>query len=834
MDLCCCTPPCKPRYRRLVDDIYIRSNTDGLHKSNMQKLTFYVLSQPEKLDRIGEYILLRLSRDLYRQRYEQVKVSVEAMDQLLQSCHVLSSLNQFIESFLKMLQKLLETNNLQMEKLATDSFVNFANIEENTPAYHREYDFFISKFASMCFSNDPANAKAIRYAGLKGLRGVVWKSASDPLQVSIWEKQHMCKIIPSILLNLEDDEEKEENNEEDHSFLTQRFQSGLTDSLKALSDQFLRELMGKAPFGLISVIEPVLSHCDSHNKWEPPALFASHVFGAIMFSIKDPSFVIQALINHLETKSNSNASTRIGIATVLSSIVSRANACVGPSLLGIFNSLLKHLRQSVEFRDSEECPSIESEEEYQNTLINAMGDYANALPDYQKIDIMMLTVESIPRISGGSYVLKPGEAYLQRVLVKTLLKVATKYKTAYFSAVFTDPFLKTLLQLALVSDSSVRLNTQSIFHTLLDRHDNLGLLSHLPYLIDIDNHPLMQRCSRADQMFMRSHITSFTAMLYKTIFLAPEDATLQDHIDAALCTMALLCVEVRCDDVLIELLRLAFALQRAAMESVSVFANVKRVLVHNLVAKYLNFSSHLIAIPSVCQYVQRVLKQRTQLGASTLNLLSPALEAGKAGNGDNVIHNESLEKQCLRKLVDDPSLTFSRNDFAEMLKLRKDVQRLLVSFIPKGRGLNVESNDNSVDNSQNLHLNVRQAETEEVSFSLDSSFDGSPPESRSLSRRNTIFSNHDNELTGDILRKTLNASIDLTERERLEKEKSSRIIEKFRNEDFDDLVNEIHRANERADLSKAIKRLLKKGDERIVTEQPTSIFEVTMPYTLVE
>lgn len=51
--------------------------------------------------------------------------------------------------------------------------------------------------------------------------------------------------------------------------------------------------MGKAPFGLISVIEPVLSHCDSHNKWEPPALFASHVFGAIMFSIKDPSFVIQ-------------------------------------------------------------------------------------------------------------------------------------------------------------------------------------------------------------------------------------------------------------------------------------------------------------------------------------------------------------------------------------------------------------------------------------------------------------------------------------------------------------------------------------------------------------
>ena len=42
---------------------------------------------------------------------------------------------------------------------------------------------------------------------------------------------------------------------------------------------------------------------------------------------------------------------------------------------------------------------------------------------YVQVDIMMLTVESIPKISGPSRPLKPGEAFLQRVLVKTLLKV---------------------------------------------------------------------------------------------------------------------------------------------------------------------------------------------------------------------------------------------------------------------------------------------------------------------------------------------------------------------------------------------------------------------------
>ncbi|KIH61551.1 hypothetical protein ANCDUO_08177 [Ancylostoma duodenale] len=47
--------------------------------------------------------------------------------------------------------------------------------------------------------------------------------------------------------------------------------------------------------------------------------------------------------------------------------------------------------------------------------------------------------------------------------------VATKYRTAYLATVFTDSFLHTLIQLALVNDPQVRLGTQQIFHTLLDR-----------------------------------------------------------------------------------------------------------------------------------------------------------------------------------------------------------------------------------------------------------------------------------------------------------------------------------------------------------------------------
>lgn len=86
----------------------------------MEKLTFYSLSSPEKLDRIGEYLFQRASRDIYRRRNGFVVIAMEAMDQLLLACHA-QTLNLFVESFLKMIQKLLESTDPQLQILATQS-----------------------------------------------------------------------------------------------------------------------------------------------------------------------------------------------------------------------------------------------------------------------------------------------------------------------------------------------------------------------------------------------------------------------------------------------------------------------------------------------------------------------------------------------------------------------------------------------------------------------------------------------------------------------------------------------------------------------------------------
>lgn len=147
---CCgCCSALRPRYKRLVDNIFPVNPEDGLVKSNMEKLTFYSLSSPDKLDRIGEYLYQKATKDINRKRYKWVEgtpnlsinrltnqlsiflrlaeIAMEAMDLLLQACHAQTTLNLFVESFLRMVQKLLEDSNPNLKIMATNSvWIEFA------------------------------------------------------------------------------------------------------------------------------------------------------------------------------------------------------------------------------------------------------------------------------------------------------------------------------------------------------------------------------------------------------------------------------------------------------------------------------------------------------------------------------------------------------------------------------------------------------------------------------------------------------------------------------------------------------------------------------------
>ncbi|XP_030563547.1 protein EFR3 homolog cmp44E [Drosophila novamexicana] len=636
MSGCCgCCSALRPRYKRLVDNIFPVNPEDGLVKSNMEKLTFYSLSSPDKLDRIGEYLYQKATKDINRKRYKLAEIAMEAMDLLLQACHAQTTLNLFVESFLRMVQKLLEDSNPNLKIMATNSFVKFANINEDTPSYHRRYDFFISKFSSMCHSDSQDLRDSLRLAGIKGLQGVIRKTVSDDLVENIWEAQHMEKIVPSLLFNMQSGD------------LTP-IEDAVNVTPPVLAEEVLRELVGRASFGHIrSVLKPLLTHLDRHELWVPNN-FAIHTFRIVMISIQ-PQYsytVVETLMQHLDCNFKSSPKTRTSLAVVLSKIIAiAAGESVGPSALDIINNLLTHLRTSV----STTTEITPEESQYQEALINALGEFANHHPDYQKIEIMLFIMNTVPDLSKKS----KSDQMLQNILLKSLLKVGNQYSTVSFEKAFPASFLQPLLRMARAPHDPTRMIVMQIFQALLDRHQNEKVLS----TVSVKPYPALSQepPSRSDIIFTHKYGANIMQALIDSMALSDR----VDALTASYNTAALLIVEMSCSETVQEFLLFILGIQQVA-STVETLGAVHRCNLHAISIGLLVLISRVSGINNLLEYAQKIVEARREEAAyylpplmepkkvstKNLNLSLPHLAIDKLALGE-CMQNAGMDAQRL-------------------------------------------------------------------------------------------------------------------------------------------------------------------------------------------
>ena len=630
--ICSCFGKLRPRYKRLVDNIFPTDPNDGLVKSNMDKLIFYALSSPEKLDRIGAYLARKLTRDVDRRRFGFVSIDVEALDQLLLACHA-PNLNLFVESFLKMVQRLLECTEVDLQVMGSTSFVKFANIEEDTPSYHRRYDFFVSKFSAMCWNNEDSmsDRQRLQTAGLKGLQGVIRKTVSDDLQVNIWEASHMGKIIPSLLYVMEMGE-KGSNEAAHHS----------DDNPANIAESCLRELMSRGSFDNIkSFITPLVTHFDNNSLWVPNA-FALKVFKIILYSVQNQYnyLVIEMLLMHLDKHSEEPAKIKASIVQVLAACVEiSSNNAIGPAVLEVFNTLLRHLRVSVDARFSAKKANkamADDEAKFEESLVSTVGAFATVLPDFQKTDIMLFIMGKFPfpssemqeNSSPGSQnasnrlsVLMPeNDTVLQKMLLQCLLKVAQSFKAASLSAMLSPSFLDALLQATIVSDPAGRNLALEILYTLIDRHDNcakLGLDGVLKSGTEVKLS--LERCSKQDLIFFKKNRGHILWYLYES---ARKRSNLVQNYLALYLSLAVLSIELNELEMISYLTQFVFGLQTLATNRDENLPSSNRCALHGVVAAFLLLAVKLLQSKDFEKHVSSVMKLREKEAAYLLPLKS--------------------------------------------------------------------------------------------------------------------------------------------------------------------------------------------------------------------
>ncbi|XP_010285145.1 PREDICTED: protein EFR3 homolog A-like, partial [Phaethon lepturus] len=336
-----------------------------------------------------------------------------------------------------------------------------------------------------------------------------------------------------------------------------------------------------------------------------------------------------------------------------------------------------------------------------------------------------------------------GTRRIQIMLLRSLLMVTSGYKATTITNALPPPFLDPLLSPSLMEDSELRQLVLEILHNLIDRHDNRAKLRGIRIIPDVSDLKIKRdKISRQDVSFMKKH----GQQLYRHIYLGcKEEDNVQKNFELLFTSLALTTIELANEEVVIDLIRLAIALQDIAIINEDNLPMFNRCGVMALVAAYLNFLSQMIAVPAFCQHVSKVIETRS---------LEASYFLPETIFKDKCNLPKSLEKH-------EKNLFFLTNKIAESLGgSGYSVERLSVPYVPQ-----VTDED---------RLSRRKSIVDTVSIQVD------------ILPGNNTEDKVDN--TEEITFEALKKAIDNNGLEEQEKEKRRLVIEKFQKAPFEEIA----------------------------------------------
>ena len=680
----CCFAPVRPIYKKNVDEIFPSQPQDGIVGNKLDILMYYVSTHPEKFDRIGDYLRQRIARHVYRGRKQHVFIGMQAMDKLLGIAG--QHLNLFVESFLETIQELLESSDPDYQVKASLSFEQFSKITEDAPSYHLTYDFFIAKFSSMSHSLDVS----LRISGLQGLMSVLRKTANEDLAQNIWEQQHMGKIVPSLLINLEERPDVNELKKEESDEIENAMDRITSPGRQA--DQILRNLVQLAsnPDSSASIshlqiiIDQVLLHIDSHQMWDGERQERTfYIFQAIAYSMSADSthILVQSILSHLNDATSITMKCHI-VASLCKVIgIGVDDTTVGVAVIEITNCLLHNLCSNLTKSLScdqlafpankmgESCDKGKLVLEYQMLLLTSIGQYTEKMPDFQKQETMKYILSKIPSVSNQPDLRVYDSQYSrdpdQHILMKAFFVVAEKSSGKLLSSDFNFNILSSLLRLlGSVQDHDVRYIALHSIQVLADASRNYDKfvgagLSLNPSNIGISTGSTYRSYH---QMFSKKYL-SITYDAFSTML--SESWNTKEFLELMYRTIVIITLEMRSiEKTAGAFLNLIEDIQKAATERKSLTTEYRFGL-HALSISLLAFLAYLLPdIVLIEEHLQNIINARSSKAS---HLLPPVQESYDLGLDPDALDNDLLivPNQVKDALKDAGRETMEQNIFIE-------------------------------------------------------------------------------------------------------------------------------------------------------------------------